>query len=561
MSAPLSAAFLPPGLEPRVEQVFGQLGPDVSLKSARISASRVDAVVCSGEGGCARLVLSAPTPCADGTPAGPFCAHWPDGAPAYAARVHAAWAGQPAAAYWQAQTDPAPTHGRWTAAPPSEATLDGGVALTATVLPLLAGAVVMLGAKRVVARSPLRVWWTLVAVLVGGTAAYELGSQPVALWDAVWSAALASFGALLVAAGRARAALIGAVLAVALAALELGLRQLPEAPRPAHPHWFTMMPWARLDPEGSDSLGRNAHWRTYACTTMGTGSAGPRSQTAGDSRPTTLHLGDSLVHGISVPPDEALVGQLDRQDPTMHHVHRAMPGTSVDAALVALRNWGPLLRPQRVVLHIYSGNDLWEVGAEYPCCVDKPLLDWSSPALASMCAQPAAPLLDHPRLANLVWNSPPPYSWRWLAQDSALASQLGRGLVALAHGHSDLTFSQRGERATALQAQRYRTALDALAAEARQLGAQLLLTLAPDAEVMRGSDEHRASMAAMRALLTEAGYDVWDGHAVLAKAWHQLGPEALLLNAAPRDMHLNAEGHRLWASELLPWLQARPSRP
>lgn len=544
----MTAAILPAGLEARVEQVFARLGPDLALRSARIGATQIDAVVCDAARACSRLQLTAPEGCTDGHAAGPFCARWPDGAPPFAGRVEAAWSQQKAVDFWQqlpATTSPPD-------APPQDLpVLTATGALQSVAIPLLVGAALTLGMRRL--HWPIGLQRALAPALVLVALAGWLASpMPPGLWEGLWATALALLGALLAAAGPARAALVMGVLSLALAGVELGLRALPPADRPDHPAWFSDDPWASPNLHQSDGMGRMMHWQTYACRTMQPASAKAFLPESTETRPLTLHLGDSLVHGLTLPAGSTLAAQLDRSDRQWRHVHGAMPGTSVDAALVVLRSWAPILRPTRVILHLYTGNDLLEVGADYPCCGHQPLLDWSAEGLPGRCPASDSVWLQSDALATLVWASPPPYAWRWLAPHSATAAQLSRGLVGLAHGHGRMWRDPLPQ-----QLARYQRVLRQLANECARQGIELLLTIAPDAEAMRGAPDHLASLEAIRGLLASEGYVYWDAHAAFMPLWQQEGPTAYLHTAQQRDMHLNAAGHERWAALLAAWLRAR----
>ncbi len=88
-----------------------------------------------------------------------------------------------------------------------------------------------------------------------------------------------------------------------------------------------------------------------------------------------VHLGDSLVHGNSVPLDETFVAHLGRIDPLDAHVNGGIPMVGPDFEYLLYRVWRHRFPVHRVLVHLFAGNDLFEAGMRYPFCNDGALLE------------------------------------------------------------------------------------------------------------------------------------------------------------------------------------------
>lgn len=543
---------LPAGVEAVIERGFAAAGPAVRLDGARVAADHVDATVCAGDT-CARALLTAPSPCA-GELAGPFCIGWPDGRPAFADAVVRAWARQPSEGVWLA-VKPAPPPVTAAAASPLVPSLDAAPAWATTGGPWLLGALLAWALRRVWPRPRWLGPVVAAALWLAAAAAWQSMEAPVGLWDLGWSSLCALAGVAAVAAGPGRAALAIASTVLAFAAVEASLRTRPApAPWTSDVAAASALPWAPIDHHASDRLGRGIDWQDYNCRMMAAAGAAHRVAAPGDTRRLVLHLGDSMIHGISVLPGQTMPALLDAADRQWRHRQGGMPGTSIDAALVLLRQWAPALQPAHVVLHIYSGNDLLELGAPYPCC-GGPLVDLSAPDVPTLCGGGSAGVLGSSQLRHLVEHSPPPYAWRAAAPHLRLAAYGCRGLAAMALGSGTAWMDSLPTRV-----ERYRHALDALRADCARLGARLHVVIAPDIRVFRGDQQAREHLEAMRGLLAAAGVAPLDAHEALAAEWAARGEAATINPDVVDDIHLTAEGHALWARWLAPRLAAALAR-
>ncbi len=239
----------------------------------------------------------------------------------------------------------------------------------------------------------------------------DLLTHLIGVWDlvaiALVSVLASATGAM--APARALRGVLGLVLGVAVA--EVGARAvLPPAP------WVPELdrPWMLpLDDDlevgpGSSlhEAGRACHWLIHAPLPI---------RAEGDRRPTVLHLGDSMVGRYDRSDPQTFEAWLEARDPARRHLVVSLPGRAPDVtARVAERL---LAEVDAVVLYVYAGNDLDELGAILPCCVAG--LRGPSPD-ARRCERPSlAPVWTRTALL-----SPPPALLHEAARHSRVAGHL-----------------------------------------------------------------------------------------------------------------------------------------
>lgn len=134
-----------------------------------------------------------------------------------------------------------------------------------------------------------------------------------------------------------------------------------------------------------------------------------------------LHLGDSMVAAGDVPPNTGFVEVLSREaSGNGDHINLGVSNSGTDLHLMMFRVWLRRAHGDRVVLHLFSGNDPEEIDRPYAYCSDGPLLGPRARSLPSLCPKPRWSLTRR----ALFGEGPSPYPVRLFAHSSALARQL-----------------------------------------------------------------------------------------------------------------------------------------
>ena len=539
-----SSRVLPPEGADFARGVLGaQALAGVKLDRLVADPGRVEAwLQVDGVPGTLELRLSDPAAGCTGRIAGAWCVSWPAGRapPAVADRVAAAFGDAGGGDLWQ--VDSRRPAGADRSGPAGRAV---PLALAVLLGPALFGAT----AGRLARRLPRGGRW-----VATGTAAIALivlpfvappPPMPLGFWDALWAgvtAAAAMVGAVLAGARRpswADVALAATMTVAALAALELASRVL----WPSSPMVFAE--------SGVVSRGEPGH----------DGWDGPLPDNAllfvartGDLRDgpvRVLHVGDSMVFGAGVEPDEAFPAVLGRLEPGVVHVNGGVNGTGPDYYYLLARSFLKGAGFQHVVVYLFPGNDLGDLDREYPAC-GGPLLAYGPNGPLPRCELGD---IDPPR-----WGDPPPYPMRVAARGSALV----RHAWALWTG-------RRGVERPALT--HLREVLRAMRQDVRAHGAELTAVLLPlrhDVEVAAGrvAPGPTAATEALREQFAEAVrqagvllLDPWD---LVVDAVARDGSERWFAEQVPGDPHLSAEGHDLlarWLHERLPALPPAETNP
>jgi hypothetical protein len=295
----------------------------------------------------------------------------------------------------------------------------------------------------------------------------------------------------------------------------------------------------------------------------------------GPARPAVLHIGDSLVAGIGVPPSSVFVSALADAQPGILHVNLGAVGAGPDVYLLAQRLWGPAARPRLTVVYLFAGNDLSDLDARYLCCPTGGLLVDQGGRSSPRCP---APQWRIPLNAHFA-SSPPPFVLRALSRPSRVAGHLLRAVIraqqdAFRRGVGNLPSPSD----PASQVPRW-SLLDqrirAIAATAREQNSRLLIVVIPNRTTIEktlglpalandywrsgpsGVEGHRRIVETARA----AGVDVLDGWDVVRTAMQQEGVGRVFANEYPGDVHFGRVGHQRFAAWLLPALQARGVNP
>jgi lysophospholipase L1-like esterase len=346
------------------------------------------------------------------------------------------------------------------------------------------------------------------------------------LWDAVWVAALVVAGAALARAARPGLVVLGVGLGVGVAEL-VGRALLPDVARA--PVWVA--PWTPVGDDFPTVLGSSLGDEARACA-LALASPVDVPHAAG-----VLHLGDSLVFGTGVNPEQAVVAVLARAEPEAGHVVAASPGVSADVLWLAARRRLPLAPWREVVLYVFAGNDLSELDWPYLCCPGGPLLDAS---LRPRCESAVTPAPASLWLAS----SPPPLPVRLGGDFSRVLAHLDARWSGWRRRHVHGFDDPAGAEARARP--RLVRIAEAFAADVRAAGAVPVIVVLPDV----GTPDERTGPVV--AALVAAGLDPID-----ARPW------AVTLGPADRvdPIHLSPSGHAALAAWLGPRLAARRGGP
>jgi hypothetical protein len=104
--------------------------------------------------------------------------------------------------------------------------------------------------------------------------------------------------------------------------------------------------------------------------------------------PLVVHLGDSMTFGTGVDADEAFPALLDRRHPQTAHASYSVWAVGTDFEYLLLGKILAVHTPALVVLHVFLGNDVYEMDRPYECCDMGPLLDYPRSGPTARCSEP-----------------------------------------------------------------------------------------------------------------------------------------------------------------------------
>ena len=266
------------------------------------------------------------------------------------------------------------------------------------------------------------------------------------------------------------------------------------------------------------------------------------------SQRAVLHLGDSLAAGAGVPENQRFDAQIHLPTEFVQ-VNRAIAGSSIDVQYLLAKQILPQLQTKLVVLHIFDGNDINEVGRHYSCCAGQSLLVLPSKGQPiQRCTQAVHRQAWHLRSAWLA-ASPPPFPLRVLTSVSPLAGHLASLWIRAVEWWTDVQPLPVPERVA-----QYRVILLALRDLVEANHAQLLVVGMP---LRRPLGQPRPQPSAVQ-VARELGLDVIDADPRIQDAVLHGAP--LFLAQSPVDPHLNAAGHHVLAEWLGPQILERLAR-
>lgn len=552
---PLAAGgrTLPPAAVNALQGAFGS-APQFRIRSIEVYRSTALVRFCATADAapCFAVRLDDPEQGCDGDAIGPWCVHWAEGSPQRPIRDAVLSALRESPSHWIA-TGPSPLPTR----NPVAAKLPGDIVVAPWVLGLgLFLGPLLLGIGCGIALRRLR--WRRYGQLLAPATAMVLATLLVAsvpavsAWDIVSLALLLIAGMALAAAGvDARAGLVLTISSVlGLAALEWAVRRWlpppPEFPAPAEAS-FILAP-------GTWDIGCGPLFGADVDQAIAALRSPPRPpiRTRG---PLVVHLGDSMTFGHGVTGEAAFPTLLDERHPEVAHANYGVSAVGTDYEYLLLQRILSAHAPAFVVLHVFLGNDIYEIDRPYECCASGPLLDYQVDGPVPRCSS-ARPGIA---LARYLGRSPPPYPLRvatgWSAAARHVAAAFSQITVSLDLPPNFIKSEVAGsEQGWAHFAQILAAMRDQLAA--RDIG--FVVDLIPNRaalEVAAGGGAPpaaRSRAAAIAASLGVATIDPWD---LLTEAVRRGGSRRYFLGE--HDVHFTLEGHRLMAD----WLDSQLPAP
>ncbi len=405
------------------------------------------------------------------------------------------------------------------------------IALAWILLPLLLAGLVL---KATAGRPRLRAGTAALVVLVPPL----LLVQHVGLWDALLPALLFALALALGSRGARVRSLFLWSSGLSLVGGELLARLLlptPATPPPPQQARF------ELRPEDWDPQCMALYPEVY-------GSGDTRLRDWDEEPRRVLHLGDSLVFGGEVDATDTFVGRLDAGRAEVEHLNLGVPGTGPDHHLLALRAWLPRVKPQAVVVYVYAGNDLQDIGRDYACCQMGPLVDLATAGLPARCSEPDWWLPPKGVLAR----SPAPYSLRvaatWSSLAAAVVQDLPRVTSGLERDHHVLSTAAVPPGALI----RHRALMQAIADQLRAAGLPGVVVGLPYRRALEVGPDDPAHgwLEGMLANAAAAGLPTLDASPVFSER-----PPGFWAGGEAWNEHLGPLGHRRladWLSRELP---------
>jgi hypothetical protein len=278
-----------------------------------------------------------------------------------------------------------------------------------------------------------------------------------------------------------------------------------------------------------------------------------RQRAREETRPVVLHLGDSLVFGEGTKREERATSLLEAQEPSVAQINRGAPGTGPDVHLLVLRKWLPAVHPRLVVHHLFTGNDIDDIDADYGACDGGPVLEYTPEGPVERCPKPR---WRRP-LRWLVAHSPPPYALRVFASVSRVAAHACTAFSRLGSWTEPEAHASFGP--TSISEQKWQHFTEIMRAErddVARVGARLVVVVLPLRSALDAPDP-RATQAfrlrtRMLGVLEALEVRVLDPWEAFETAVRRDGSKSLFIDPPAWEIHLNPRGHRFYAD----WLSA-----
>jgi hypothetical protein len=547
---------LGPSAGAQLMEAFKKAGPDWHLQSAQISAKEINGEACLGPGTnrCTAFHLTHSDDSCGAVRAGPWCATIKEGV-ASAAELKLlidALAGVSSDVWFDSRTTPMRAEREESLASRWPRAMTAVQLLLYFLVPTLLG----LGLGRLCRRLRLPARIIAASVLVAGVVA-TFRIVPLGLWDLVLTGFILAGGYLWGSASRLRPAGLvfsGLILLVGCSVIELLVRRaLPEPPR--YPEAAT----ARLlfAPEGREDVCRALRveerppWLNW--------------RNGGVIRPgeRVMHLGDSMVQGSGVEGNETFTAMLEQLDPEVVHINAGAVGCSVDAYLMVLRTWIDRANPTRVIVHLFTGNDMEEMDHPYSCCEAQPFFTYDGGIAQARCPTPRWRFTN----AMIVGQAPAPYPLRALIRVSWAARHAVTTFARLADAIS-LQLAQTRPPDDEVTYAHIEAVLKALRDDLRARQIPLVISVLPfrgALESSRPKDSRewriRGRFVSIAQKLDVPVLDAWDDFEALTRSE---GSSRLFVTPPAWDVHFSPQGNRHYAEWLLrklgPGLRNPPER-
>jgi lysophospholipase L1-like esterase len=422
------------------------------------------------------------------------------------------------------------------------------LALLLLVAPLLVG--IPLG--RALRQRNRGAFLGVVVALLLTLAAVE-GLQQVGTWDSISIGLLFVTGVLLGCSGiDRRSAMILVVSSVlALAGLEAALRWwLPPPPRFPTPDKAALV----LEPAAWDAGCSVLYEAADVDQDVHVLRRIPSRPKLREHAPLVVHLGDSMTYGEGVAEEETFPALLDARQPTVIHRNYGVWAVGTDFEYLLLQRILEVHSPTMVVLHVYLGNDIYDIDRPYACCDAGPLLDYSEGEPIARCVSARWRFPLTLRLGR----SPPPYPLRVATSWSYAAGYGATAFSRLASAfESGAGFIRTEGEATESDWEHFREILTKVLDELPP-NVELIVNLLPTRQALETADP--TASAAYRAGQRAATVTKQLGIRTL-DAWDVLA-DAVKRDGSPRyfrehDIHFTPEGHQLLAN----WLETQLSSP
>ncbi len=481
----------------RVEAALNGAAAGWVARDVRVQPERIVVTACRTDAPdtCLDAVLERALAACPGIAAGPFCATGAALDPSLSVALARGLGSLGADDVWERPKGAHQVAG-FAGLPPAERRPEGvarscsratllGLLLALLVAPFLAGWLAARGLRRY-APSLGAAWRRGLVTLWGGLLAVLLFLAGFGAWDVAWVVGLAGLGTLAGRLGRVgtlrfMAVLLGVV--VAFGAAEVAARFLggpaPDLPPAACARLLAPRALFSTAPRDSACGAHLPRERPQRLVDQERGGAR-------DAR-SVLHLGDSMIAAFAVPEDATVTAHLGRLSPDVRQFDASWPGTALDHHARVALDWTARRRFERVVVYLYGGNDLTDLGAPTECCGGGPWLDLDDAGAVRPC-EPVAPS-RWTNAAEALSEAPLPYVLRAATAVSRIA---GRMVEAWAHRgwtppRSDVNLARTVRLIRWLDAE----------LAARQSALAIVLVPSPAAWHGRASEEEKAFRAAV----------------------------------------------------------------
>ena len=115
---------------------------------------------------------------------------------------------------------------------------------------------------------------------------------------------------------------------------------------------------------------------------------GPPQRGVGPRPGWIAHIGDSMVFGDGVEPEQAIPALLERALPGTRHTNRGMPRAGPDVQAWNLADLLSHGTPEHVVFHLFAGNDMTDLDRQYLCCEGETFLRYEGEGAQLACPSP-----------------------------------------------------------------------------------------------------------------------------------------------------------------------------